>query len=128
MDGNIRQALDHGRTIDITTTGRRTGEPRRIEIVFHNFDGHIYISGTPRPEERAWIANLRADPRLTVHLKGDVAADLPAAARIIEDEQERRRIVTLVAAVWKRRDIDQMVAWSPLIEITIPGYGVAAAA
>jgi deazaflavin-dependent oxidoreductase (nitroreductase family) len=128
MDDSIRGALDQGQLIDITTTGRRSGEPRRIEIVFHNFGGRIYISGMPRHQKRAWIANLEADPELTVHLKGVVRADLPATARIVDDETERRQIMPLVASVWRRTDIDEMVGWSPLIEVIIPGYGAAAAA
>ena len=70
MDEGVRRALSHGQTIDITTTGRRSGLPRRIEIVFHNFDGRIYISGLPSRRKRAWLANLEADPHLTLHLKG----------------------------------------------------------
>jgi len=78
LDDPIRAALGRGGTIDITTTGRQTGEPRRIEIVFHRIDGRIWISGLPSPRRRSWIANLAEDPRLTVHLKGPVAvADLP---------------------------------------------------
>src|SRR5207244_2725077 len=80
MDESIRAALQRGGVIDITTTGRRTGDPRRIEIVFHPIDDRIWISGMPSPKERAWISNLAADPRLTVHLKGPVTADLPARA------------------------------------------------
>lgn len=128
MDDRIRHALDQGQVIDITTAGRRSGVPRRVEIVFHNFGGRIYISGVPRHQKRAWIANLEAEPELTVHLKGVVRADLPATARVIGDETERRRIMPLVARVWRRTDIDEMVAWSPLIEVTIPGYGEVAAA
>ncbi len=45
MDERIQRALSRGHRIDITTTGRRSGAPRRIEIVFHNIDGRIYISG-----------------------------------------------------------------------------------
>ena len=46
----------------------------------------------PSPRKRAWIANLEADPHLTVHLKGPVAvADLPATARVVVDETERRQ-------------------------------------
>ena len=120
MDEDIRRALSHGQTIDITTTGRRTGQSRRIEIVFHNFDGRTYISGLPSRRKRAWLANLEADPRMTLHLKGPrVTADLPARARVISDEQERRAIITRVAAVWRRQDVDQMVAFSPLIEVTV---------
>ena len=63
MDDTIQQALAHSQTIDITTIGRRTGQPRRIEIVVHNFDGRLYISGKPRADRRrSWLANLEAHP------------------------------------------------------------------
>ena len=127
MDDTIRQALDRGHVIDITTTGRRSGRPRRIEIVFHNFDGRIYISGLPSHRTRAWIHNLAADPRLTVHLKGYVRADLPATARIVTDPLERRTVLGRVARAWRRKDVDTMVAYSPLIEVTVPGYAAVAA-
>jgi deazaflavin-dependent oxidoreductase (nitroreductase family) len=118
MNDAIRAALERGQTIDITTTGRRTGEPRRIEIVFHNIDGRIYISGTPSPRKRRWLANLEADPHLTFHLKGRVRADLPATARVISDEAERRAIFPHVARNWRRNDVETMVRYSPLIEVT----------
>lgn len=123
MDPAIRAALDRGGVIDITTTGRRSGEPRRIEIVLHNVGGRLVISGVPmRGRTRAWIRNLEADARLTVHLKQGVVADLPATARVVTDEAERRELLVHVARNWGRTDIEAMVAWSPLIEITIPGY------
>ena len=128
MDPNVTRALARGQTIDITTTGRVSGQPRRIEIVFHNFDGRIYISGIPHADRtRAWLLNLQANPALTFHLKGSVAADLPATARVITDPAERRDVLEQVARVW-RRDPEAMVLHSPLIEVTIPGYEVAAAA
>ena len=120
MDENIRQALRHGQTIDMTTTGRRSGLPRRIEIVFHSFDGRIFISGMPSRRKRAWLANLEAQPRFTFHLKGRrVTADLPATARVITDVAERQAIMSKVAAAWRRDDVDAMVAYSPLIEVTV---------
>ena len=120
MDEQIRRALAHGRLIDITTTGRRTGEPRRIPIVFHNFDGRLYITGMPRAgHTRAWLRNLEADPHLTFHLKGSVSADLPATARIITDEAERRTVFAEVVKVWERQDVETMTSFSPLIEVTL---------
>ena len=120
MDDAVRRALTRGEVIDITTTGRTSGEPRRIEIVYHVVDGRIFISGMPRAgARRAWTANLDADPRLTFHLKGSVVADLPATARIIDDLAERREILAYVARAWNRTDLDEMVAHSPLIEVTI---------
>lgn len=120
-DAAIRRVLRHGHTIDITTTGRKSGEPRRVEIVFHSFDGRLYISGTPSIKARAWLHNLRADPRLTFHLKQLIQADLPATAREITDEAERREVLARVAKVW-RRELEPMVKYSPLIEVTIDGF------
>ena len=114
----IETALERGHTIDITTTGRQSGKPRRLEIVFHNIDGRIYISGIPSRNRRSWIANLDADPHLTFHLKGKVKADLPATARVIEDQAERREILPHIARNWGRTDLEAMVQYSPLIEVT----------
>jgi deazaflavin-dependent oxidoreductase (nitroreductase family) len=114
----IKAALEHGQTIDMTTAGRRSGEPRRLEIVFHNIDGRIFISGVPYPRKRRWLLNLEANPHLTFHLKGRTRADLPAIARVIDDEVERRAIMPHIARNWGRNDIDRMVRFSPLIEVT----------
>ena len=114
----IRRALSRGHRVDITTTGRRTGIPRRIEIVFHNIDGRIYISGLPSRRKRAWIYNLEADPTMTFHLKGPmVTTDLPAIGRVITAEAERRDVLSHVAAAWNRTDVETMVRFSPLIEV-----------
>jgi deazaflavin-dependent oxidoreductase (nitroreductase family) len=119
-DDPIQTALSRGGVIDITTTGRASGEPRRIEIVFHRIDGRMWISGMPSPRRRSWIANLAENPRLTVHLKGpNAVADLPATARIVDDPTERRTILERVARAWRRTDVDRMVAQSPLIEVIL---------
>jgi deazaflavin-dependent oxidoreductase (nitroreductase family) len=120
MDEQLSNALAFGHTIDITTTGRRTGLPRRIEIVFHRIGGRLIVSGSPRVAKRAWLRNLEADPRLTFHLKGAVAADLPATARIITDEADRRAIADwLVAHAWPTMDAAAIARYSPMIEITL---------
>ncbi len=119
MDAAITSALARGGIIDLTTTGRRSGLARRIEIVFHPVDGRIIISGQPRPEKRAWIANIEADPRVTLHLKRAVVADLPGTARVITGEEERRALLVHVARAWGRDDIEAMVQHSPLIEVVL---------
>jgi deazaflavin-dependent oxidoreductase (nitroreductase family) len=116
MDDRIRRALSRGHTIDLTTTGRRTGLPRRIELVFHVIDGRVYISGLPG-FPRSWMANIRRNPRVTFHLKGPIKADLPATAREITEPAERRRIMEQVARNWRRTDVDRMMVQSPLIEV-----------
>ena len=114
----IETALQRGHTIEITTKGRQSGKPRRLEIVFHNINGRIYISGIPSPNRRSWLANLDADPHMTFHLKGKTRADLPATARVIDEEAERREILPYVARNWGRTDIEKMVRESPLIDVT----------
>jgi len=116
MDDRIRRALSRGHNIDLTTRGRRTGLPRRIELVFHAIDGRVYISGMPG-FPRSWMANIRRNPRVTFHLKGPIKADLPAIAREITEPAERRRIMEQVARNWRRTDVDRMMVQSPLIEV-----------
>lgn len=114
----IRRALSHGDLIEMTTTGRRTGLQRRIPIVFHNVGSRIYISGMPSRRRRSWLLNLETHPRLTVHLLRVERVDLPASARIVFEEAERRAVFAHIARAW-RRDLETMVRYSPLIEVTI---------
>jgi deazaflavin-dependent oxidoreductase (nitroreductase family) len=119
LDVRVARALERGQLIDITTHGRETGQPRRIELAFHNFEDRIYITG--RPGKRAWYANLLADPHFVFHLKRSPVADLPATARPITDVEERRRVLAAVAANWGY-DLGLMVASAPLVEVTFePG-------
>lgn len=108
------------RTVDITTTGRRSGSPRRIETWFYRADGIVYLTGTPGG--RDWAGNLEAEPAFTFHLKNGVEADLPARAVPVADEAERRAILTkLLAGLDQfnpgRRDLDAWVAGSPLFAV-----------
>lgn len=115
-DEQVAHALSRGHTIDITTTGRKTGQLRRIETVFHNIDGRIVLSGMPG--KRSWYANLLADPQFTFHLKGAVKADLPSTARAILEPVERREVMARVAKNWGRTDLEVMLDRSPLVEVT----------
>jgi len=97
MDERIRRALAitpastaSARTVDISTTGARTGRIRRIEIWFYRVDGEIYL--TTQPAVRSWYANLRANPAFTFHLKNGVRADLAATARPEVDADVRRHV------------------------------------
>ena len=123
MDPRIRAALDRGQVIDLITTGRRSGESRRVEIVFHNIDGRIVISGIPSRRTRAWLHNVRSNPAVTIHLKGPEAiADIEGTAREITDPADRRHLLEQVARNWRRTDVDVMDEYSPLIEVDVQGY------
>jgi len=120
---SIEQALATDRIIDITTTGRRSGEARRIEIWFHRVDDRFYITGTPGA--RSWYANLLADPDFTFHLKESAQADLVAHAAPVTGEEKERVLAAITASIpGDRVRLDPEA--SPLVEVTfdgVPGGG-----
>jgi deazaflavin-dependent oxidoreductase (nitroreductase family) len=122
LDESTRAALQHSQIIDLTTTGRRTGQRRRIEIFLHHDDDQLFITGMPRADRtRDWIHNISADPRVVVHLKQSVVADVPAIARVVTDPDERRPYIEAAARRWRRTDVPEMLRHSPLIVLTVDG-------
>lgn len=112
MDAAILAAIEADPVVDITTTGRTSGDARRIEIRLRVLDGRIYLSG--RPGRRSWYANLIANPSLTLHVKRGATADLPMRARVIRDQAERRAVF----ARTNPEDTEDWVTGAPLAEIT----------
>ena len=118
MDSEIDHALKSDSLIDITTIGRKTGKPQKIEIVFHNFDGLLYISG--RPGKRDWYANLVAKPQFTFHLKQSTQADIPAMAFPITDDAARQQVMAKVVEKWNQQEkLEAFVQSSPLVEVRL---------
>ena len=118
MDAEIERALKTDGMIDITTIGKKTGKPHKIEIAFHNFDGVLYITGSPG--RRDWYANLIAKPQFTFHLKQSAQADIPAKAIPITDEAARRRVLSKVVVKWgKQDDLEAFMQSSPLVEVQL---------
>ena len=118
LSDEIRQALAKDRVIDMTTTGRTSGEPRRKETWFHNIDGQIYLTGTPG--KRDWYANMLANPSFTFHLKESATADLAAKARPVTDPAERAAVIARIL-VNVGRPASDLTAWverSPLVAVT----------
>ena len=124
----IKHALSNDRLVDIVTMGRKTGEPRKIEIWFHNIEGRIIICGKPRGERddgtpwsnRGWLANMRADPNFTFCLKESCEVDLPARAVEITNEDDRRRLMSLPNMKWYHEQVEKvedLVVGSPIVEV-----------
>ena len=117
---DVVRALRQSQIVDLTTTGRRTGSPRRIEIFLHSDDGRLYITGMPRADRtRDWIHNVNADPQVVIHLKQTVVADVPARARVVSDPEERRPIIEDAARRLLRTDVEYMIRHSQLIVLTV---------
>ena len=68
----------------MTTTGRRTGLPREIEIWFTERDGRFYLIAENR-DETNWVQNIRANPEVHVRV-GD--RQFAARARVVDDDAE----------------------------------------
>ncbi len=119
MDDAISHALANDLTIDITTTGSKTGQPRRIEIWFHNLDGELYLTGLPGTT--GWYANLCANPDFIFHLKESAQADLAARATPVLDPAMRRDIIARIQKKLGRSgdDLEDRVASSPLMKIEL---------
>ncbi len=127
----IKHALASDQVVDITTTGKRSGRPRRIEIWYHRVDGRYFICGLPgeahnpgvrRP--RDWLANLIAHPEFEFHLKTSATATLPARARRVTDPAERKMVMTAPQTAWYRgqgHELEDLIDNAPLVEITFAG-------
>ena len=75
--------------LDLTTTGRKSGQPRTTHLIAMPYGDNLALLGTNFGQERtpAWVLNLEADPRATVSYRGP---DRDVVARpATEDERAR---------------------------------------
>jgi len=70
----------------LTTTGRRTGLPREIEIWFTEHAGRFHLVAE-HGENARWVRNVRADPAVSVRV-GD--RRFAARARVVDASAEPR--------------------------------------
>lgn len=110
-----RQALDQQLTVEITTFGRRTGQPRRIETWRYRADGRYWLTGSPGT--RDWYANLLAHPEFILHLKDQ---DLRVRGRVVTDPAERARVFgEIVPGLSWAGSLESWIEGSPLVEIDL---------
>ena len=109
-------------TVGITTRGRKSCSPRRIEIWAHDLDGRLIIASSPG--KRSWYANLIANPHFMYHARGVGHRGVPAVARPITNQDERRAILATLkesSQYWDKHmdDIEDWVQRSCLVEVTL---------
>jgi deazaflavin-dependent oxidoreductase (nitroreductase family) len=85
----------------MTVIGRRSGEPRTVQLAYHEEGGDLYVVASAMGQERhpAWRYNLEANPDVDVQLRGRRAR---AHADLLDDATK--------AEIWPRiaRTIPQM--------------------
>ena len=89
----------------LTTTGRKTGEPRTSPLIFAR-DGDDYLivaSVGGMPKHPAWYLNLQAEPKAQIQVKADV---LDVVARTASEE-EKPRLWGIVNEAWPNYDTYQ---------------------
>ena len=103
----------------LTTVGRRTGRPHRIEIWFAARDGRLYLLAGGR-ERSDWVRNLQANPWVTVELGDETRV---GTARVLEpgtpEDQLAREL--LVAKYGETEDLDEWGRTSLPVVIELPG-------
>jgi deazaflavin-dependent oxidoreductase (nitroreductase family) len=110
-----RQALARQRTVEITTIGRRSGRPRRIETWRYRAGGRYWLTGSPG--SRDWYANVLAHPEFTLHLKD---LDLQVRGRPVTEPGERAIVFgEIVPALDWAGSLESWIAASPLVEIEL---------
>ena len=96
----------------LTTTGRRTGNPHRIEIWFAADNGRLYMLAGGR-DRSDWVRNIQANGKVTIELGDETRSGM---ARILrdgtdEDQLARELLVTKYGtpekplADWKQRSL-----------------------
>jgi deazaflavin-dependent oxidoreductase (nitroreductase family) len=109
------EALAQQQTVEITTIGRRSGQPRRIETWRYRAAGRYWLTGSPG--RRDWYANLTVHPEFTLHLTD---GDLPARGRPVTDPGERARVFgEIVPGLTWAGSLQSWLDGSPLVEIEL---------
>lgn len=96
----------------LTTTGRTTGNPHRIEMWFAAENGNVYLLSGGR-DTSDWVKNLQANPNVTVELGTDTFTGMAEvlAPDTPEDERARQLLVEKYTPYdsdlddWRRRSL-----------------------
>ncbi|PUA80288.1 nitroreductase family deazaflavin-dependent oxidoreductase [Nocardioides currus] len=84
--------------LDLTTTGRKSGQPRTSHLISVPIDDDLALLGTNfgQPSTPAWVFNLEADPRASVSYRGRSVKVLARSATA----DERARVIARSAGIY----------------------------
>lgn len=92
----------------LTTRGRRTGSPHRIEIWFVGHrDGAYLLSDSDRAD---WYRNLVADPAVTLEIAGETRTT--TAAPVGNDDPANEAVRAAMAAKYQAGYAEDLDRWS----------------
>jgi deazaflavin-dependent oxidoreductase (nitroreductase family) len=103
-DGDSLADLDY---CYLTTTGRHSGQPHRIEIWFALADGVVYLlSGGG--ERSDWVRNLAISPAVVLEIGGEKRT---TKARLVTDPNEDALARRIVAEKYRPRHREDLSDW-----------------
>jgi len=91
----------------LTTTGRHSGQPHRIEIWFALVDGVVYLlsGGAERSD---WVRNLTISPDVVLEIGGEKRT---TKARVVTDPEEDALARRIVAEKYRPRYRGDLSDW-----------------
>jgi deazaflavin-dependent oxidoreductase (nitroreductase family) len=104
-DGEVGYLWNGATSLLLTTTGRKSGEPRTSALIYAQ-DGDDYLvvaSMGGAPMHPSWYLNLTANPEAEVQVKAD---HVPVTARTASDD-EKPRLWKIVTEQWPNYDVYQ---------------------
>jgi deazaflavin-dependent oxidoreductase (nitroreductase family) len=84
----------------LTTTGRRSGLPRTIEIWFTYYAGRLYLNAERRGAAQ-WVQNVVREPRVGVRLQD---CEFMGQARVLDPQRDSALWQTVVALSRQKYD------------------------
>lgn len=111
-DGEVGYLWNGATALLLTTTGRKSGQPRTQPLIFAR-DGDDFLvvaSMGGAPNHPSWYLNLTANPDAEIQVKGDV---IPVTARTASDD-EKPRLWKIVNEVWPNYDVYQTRTERPI--------------
>jgi len=86
-DGEVGFLWNDAACLVLTTTGRKSGEPRKFALIFGENAGDLLLVASKggAPEHPGWYLNLQANPEAVVQVKGDI---IPVTARTATPEEK----------------------------------------
>jgi deazaflavin-dependent oxidoreductase (nitroreductase family) len=76
---------------DLITIGRKTGEPRTVELRFLYWNGNFYATSS-KVQGKHWCQNMIKNSAVEIHAKGE---KFTCIAKQVTDEVLRKEILTL---------------------------------
>jgi deazaflavin-dependent oxidoreductase (nitroreductase family) len=91
----------------LTTTGRRSGQPREIEIWF-GLDGDTLYMLSGGRDRSDWVKNLKAESRVSVRIAGQL---MDGRARIVVEPEEDEKARALLVNKYGPRYSGDLSSW-----------------